>query len=71
MDSMYDIYNLDLDGQLMTDVEIENAANLTSESVHWFPPTSVSIPQGPILPVFSYTATMCGARKMRLSLTPI
>ena len=22
MDSMYDIYNLDLDGQLMTDVEI-------------------------------------------------
>lgn len=31
MDSMYDIYNLDLDGQLMTDVEIENADALTSE----------------------------------------
>ena len=29
MDSMYDIYNLDLDGQLMTDVEVDNAAGLT------------------------------------------
>ena len=31
MDSMYDIYNLDLGGQLMTDVEIENASGLTPE----------------------------------------
>lgn len=29
MDSMYDIYNLDIDGQLMTDVEVDNAAGLT------------------------------------------
>lgn len=29
IDSMYDIYNLDKDGQLLTDVEVDNAANLT------------------------------------------
>ena len=29
LDSMYDIYNLDLDGQLMTGLEPENAAGLT------------------------------------------
>ena len=29
MDSMYDIYNLNLDGQLMTDVEVDNASGLT------------------------------------------
>ena len=29
MDSMYDIYNLNLDGQLMTGIEVDNAAGLT------------------------------------------
>ena len=29
MDSMYDIYNLNLDGQLLTDIEVDNASGLT------------------------------------------
>ena len=29
MDSMYDIYNLNLDGQILKDVDVENAAGLT------------------------------------------
>ena len=29
MDSMYDIYNLDMDGQLLTDIEVDNASGLT------------------------------------------
>lgn len=32
IDSMYDVYNLSKDGDLMTDVEVENAANLTEFS---------------------------------------
>ena len=46
MDSMYDIYNLDLDGQLMTDVEIENAANLTSEFSALVPADKCFYPTG-------------------------
>jgi hypothetical protein len=46
MDSMYDIYNLDLGGQLMTDVEIENASGLTPEFSALVPEDKCFYPTG-------------------------
>ena len=46
MDSMYDIYNLDLDGQLMTNVDVTNAANLTDEFSALVPDDKCFYPTG-------------------------
>lgn len=46
MDSMYDIYKLDLGGQLMTDVEIENASGLTPEFSALVPEDKCFYPTG-------------------------
>ncbi len=46
IDSMYDIYNLDKEGQLMTNVEVENAANLTDYFKDYVPEDKCFYPTG-------------------------
>ena len=46
MDWMYDIYNLDLDGQLTTNVDVANAANLTDEFSALVPDDKCFYPTG-------------------------
>lgn len=46
IDSMYDVYNLSKDGDLMTDVEVENAANLTEFSSTLVPENKCFYPTG-------------------------
>ena len=67
LDSMYDIYNLSLDGSLLTDWEPENAANLTEFSKPWYPTTRASIPPVPMRPAFWSTATTCTMKPPRPS----
>lgn len=46
IDSMYDVYNLSKDGDLMTDIEVENAANLTAFSSNLVPENKCFYPTG-------------------------
>lgn len=46
IDSMYDVYNLSVDGQLLTDWEPENAANLTDFAQELVPENKCMYPTG-------------------------
>ena len=46
IDSMYDVYNLSKDGDLMTDIEVENAANLTEFASALVPENKCFYPTG-------------------------
>lgn len=46
IDSMYDVYNLSKDGELLTGVEVENAANLTAFSSALVPENKCFYPTG-------------------------
>lgn len=46
IDSMYDVYNLSKDGDLMTGIEVENAANLTEFSSTLVPENKCFYPTG-------------------------
>ncbi len=46
IDSMYDVYNLSKDGELMTGIEVENAANLTEFSCTLVPENKCFYPTG-------------------------
>ncbi len=46
IDSMYDVYNLDKDGQLMTNIEVDNASNLTDYFKDYVPEDKCFYPTG-------------------------
>ena len=46
VDSMYDVYNLDKDGQLMTGVEVDNASGLTDYFKDYVPEDKCFYPTG-------------------------